>query len=391
MTQTKQNYFLSQPHQPFFILGIINAIVMIIVFALNYKGILNLEIQNLPFHVYSFSFLVFLNVFVGFLFTTFTRFTQSAVTISKDYYTNIFYANTLSSITFLSGAFLSHTLLLIGMFISLISQIFIIIKLQNIYKEGMAQDKSDSFWILTANYFGLVGNILFILNQLYFESLLAPAINISFYLYLIFLAFSVAQRMVPFFSHSFAQKNENFTKVVFLLFILKTISSIFEFKIGEIILDILLALYMFIEFKRWELEPFNSPAILWVLHLALFWLPLAFLLSSISLFAELIIDNSFYFFNIHLLALGFLTTILIGFGTRVTLGHSGQSPHADKLATNIFWLTQIVVVFRALFSINIGFNLELDFLFDISIVSWLVLFLIWAFRYGKVLIFGSKI
>ncbi len=136
MTQTKQNYFLSQPHQPFFILGIVNAIVMMLIFALGYKGILNLEIQNLSFHVYSISFLVFLNVFIGFLFTTFGRFSQSGVTISPKYYTNIFYTNTLASILFLSGAFFSHTVLVTGMFVSLVSQIFIILKLQNIYKEG---------------------------------------------------------------------------------------------------------------------------------------------------------------------------------------------------------------------------------------------------------------
>ncbi|MCX6073897.1 MAG: NnrS family protein [Campylobacterales bacterium] len=35
------------------------------------------------------------------------------------------------------------------------------------------------------------------------------------------------------------------------------------------------------------------------------------------------------FLGTHLLVLGFLTTILIGFGTRVTLGHSGQPPHAN--------------------------------------------------------------
>ncbi len=391
MTQTKQNYFLSQPHQPFFILGIVNAIIMMLIFGVGYKGTVNLEVQNLAFHVYSISFLVFLNVFVGFLFTTFGRFSQSGVTISKNYYTNIFYANTLSSVAFLSGAFFSHTLLVVGMLISFVSQTFIILKLQNIYKEGMAHDKSDSFWILIANYFGLLGNILFILSELSLENLLAPAINISFYLYLIFLAFSVAQRMVPFFSHSFAQKNENFLKIIFVLFILKSISSTLDFKFGEIVLDILLSLYMFVEFKRWELHPFESPAILWVLHLALFWLPVAFFLSAISLSLELALDTSFYFFNIHLLALGFLTTILIGFGTRVTLGHSGQSPHADKLATNIFWLIQVVVVLRAFFSVNVGFNMGLDFLFDISFGAWVILFIIWALRYGRVLVFGSKL
>lgn len=197
--------------------------------------------------------------------------------------------------------------------------------------------------------------------------------------------------MVPFFSHSFVAKNENFVKIIFVLFILKSIFSSLDFKIAEIIIDILLGVYMLLEFRRWELPIFSSPAILWVLHLALFWLPTAFFLSALSLATELILEINFYFLNIHLLAIGFLTTILIGFGTRVTLGHSGQSPDADRLATNIFWFVQVVVVLRMLFSINIAFGWGADFLFDISFGAWLILFLVWTARYGKVLVFGSKI
>ena len=81
----KQNYFLSQPHQPFFILGITNAIIMMLIFALSYKGVLTLNITSLNFHVYTLIFSVFTNVFTGFLFTTFPRFCQSEV-ITKDYY-----------------------------------------------------------------------------------------------------------------------------------------------------------------------------------------------------------------------------------------------------------------------------------------------------------------
>ena len=210
-------------------------------------------------------------------------------------------------------------------------------------------------------------------------------------MFLIFLAFSVAQRMIPFFSHSFAAKNENFVKIIFVLFVLKSIFSAVDFKIAEIVIDLLLGAYLLYELLRWELHPFNSPAILWVLHLALFWLPTAFLLSAISLTAELFLDTSFYFLNIHLLAIGFLTTLLIGFGTRVTLGHSGQPPHADTIASKIFWFIQVVVILRALYSVNVAFGWGLNFLFDISFTVWLVLFLVWATRYSKVLIFGTKL
>ena len=388
-TQKKENYFLSQPHQPFFVLGIINAVLMMLIFALSYKGVFSLHIDTTTFHVYSLIYLVFTNVFTGFLFTTFPRFNQAQV-IQKSYYTNLFYANTLGSILFLVGAFTSHILVVGAMTLILIGEFFIVKKLHQLYKEGMAPDKTDSFWILSASYFGLGANLLFILSE-FTPVLQVVAINIAFYLYLIFLAFSVGQRMIPFFSHSFAQKNENFVKIIFTLFIFKSIFSASGITIGEIIIDLLLAAYMAKEFLRWELHPFNSPAILWVLHLALAWLPMAFLLSALSLIAELALGTSFYFLNIHLLAIGFLTTVLVGFGTRVTLGHSGQPPHGDALATKIFIFIQFVVLARMLFSINVAFGWGLDFLFDISFSLWLLLFLVWGGRYFKTLVFGTKV
>jgi len=389
----KENYFLSQPHQPFFILGVANAIVMMLIFALSYKGILTLNISTLNFHVYTLVFSVFTNVFTGFLFTTFPRFCQSEV-IQKKYYSKIFFANLLGSVVFLAGAFINELVMNLGMWILFISQVFIVLKLRDIFKTGLADLKEDPYWILMAQYFGIIAHFLFLISQLGlgFDSV---AIKLSFYMYIIFLTFAVGQRMIPFFSHSREEKDERFISTVFVLFALKTILSTFDsytyVKVAEILLDILLGLYLLGEFLKWKLTPFSAPAIVWVLQLGLFWLPTAFFLSALSLVAELFLDTSFYFLNIHLLAIGFLTTILIGFGTRVTLGHSGQPPHADKFVIGIFWFIQVVVILRALYSLNVAFGWGLNFLFDISFTSWLLMFLLWAGRYAKVLMFGSKI
>ncbi|SFV54222.1 NnrS protein involved in response to NO [hydrothermal vent metagenome] len=387
--RTKENYFLSQPHQPFFLLGIVNAVIMMLLFGLNYKGILPLDIDPLTLHSYSLIYLVFTNFFTGFLFTTFPRFNQTD-TIDKGYYTKIFYANTAASVLFILGALFWNYLLTFAMLTAFVSQFFIILKLTVIYKNANTPDKEDSFWILGANHIGLFAHLLFIIS-IFIPAILNTAINSAFYLYLIFLAFSVGQRMIPFFSHSFAQKGEHFVRNVFILFVLKFIFSISEFKALELIVDIALALYLGREFYHWELHPFHSPAILWVLHLALFWLPISFALSALSLTAELFLDTSFYFFNVHLLAIGFLTTVLIGFGTRVTLGHAGMPPHADKFVTALFFFIQLVVLLRALYSFNIAFRWDMNSLFDISFTAWLLLFVLWGSRYSKILIFGKKV
>ncbi len=394
-TQAKQdNYFLSQPHQPFFLFGVVTSLVMMLLFGLSYKGVIWLNMWSVNFHAYSLIFIVFSNFFTGFLFTTFPKFCQCQV-IPKQFYTKIFYANIVGTLLFIGGSFWNHSLLILGMTLLFVSQIFVVLKLQHIYRTGAMPQKQDPFWILTANYFGLLGHLLFIVIELtrHVEiqtQLFGSAVSLSFYMYLVFLGLSVAQRMVPFFSHAHAPKNEQFMKIVFALFLLKSVASALEIKAVEILVDILLGIYLLQEFRRWKLSPFHAPAILWVLHLALLWLPLGLFLSALSVSGELFFGMDFYFFNNHLLSIGFLTTILIGFGTRVTLGHSGQSPHADRVTTNLFWLIQIVVLMRALYSMSVAFGLEWSFLFDISLSLWLILFLVWSGRYAKVLIFGVK-
>jgi uncharacterized protein involved in response to NO len=389
--QTEQNYFLSQPHQPFFALGIFNALSVMLLFFMAYKGVVSLTIDTTLFHIYSLAFLVFHNLFTGFLFTTFPRFNQSAI-IEKNYYVRLFYLNVFASLLFMAGVFIHLYLTLFAMFLLFLSEIFNLIKLQSIYKNGAAPDKNDSFWILVANYFGLVGHLVLlcvVAFKLDFAALFG--IYITFYLYLIFLAFSVGQRMIPFFSHSWAEKNPNFVKIVLVLFVFKVLFATFGIASAEIVTDILLAIYMLREFLRWELHPLQSPSILWVLHLALFWLPTAFGLSAISLLAEIFFETSLYFFNIHLLALGFLTTVLVGFGTRVILGHAGVPPQADAFTTKIFLFVQAVVLLRSLLSLNVAFGWDMAYLFDISVFAWIMLFGIWGGKYARLLIFGKQV
>jgi uncharacterized protein involved in response to NO len=209
-------------------------------------------------------------------------------------------------------------------------------------------------------------------------------------MYLIFTAFSVAQRMVPFFSHSFAPKNERFVPIIFASLLFISVTNTLEWKIPLALALVALSGYMAWEIKRWQLHPFSSPAILWVLHVALFWLPVAFFLHGVSTCIEFWYGISFYGLGYHLLLLGFLTTILIGFGTRVILGHSGSVPHADKLSTTIFLLIQLLVIVRMLYSFNLAFGWEKNFLFDIAFSLWLVVFGVWGGRFAKVLLFGKR-
>jgi uncharacterized protein involved in response to NO len=99
----------------------------------------------------------------------------------------------------------------------------------------------------------------------------------------------------------------------------------------------------------------------------------------------------FLFLGIHTLILGFVLTVLIGFGTRVTLGHSGNAMLIDRWTIALFYWTQILVLSRLITSIATAFGWDFILWFDIAVVVWLVLFIIWASKFFAVLIFGKKL
>jgi len=393
-TSKKENYFLSQPHQPFFVFGVLWAIISMVFFTLSHRGLITLSIPENEFHLYSLAFLVFAQFFHGFLFTTFPRFCTS-MTIPREVYTRIVWLYQIASVLFFIGSLVSPWMVLFAMIAGLFAHAMALFTLHWVYKIGQSPLKQDPYWILVAHGIALASHLLWIIAygislfwdiQGWFELIVPIIVNFFF----VFLTFSVAQRMIPFFSHSQEAKTNYFVEIVFGALVVKTLFAIFSWGWGEALISTLLGLYLLREFLRWKLHPFNSPAIIWILHLALFWLHAALLIGATIQIIELIYSIDFLYAGIHLLVLGFLTTILIGFGTRVTLGHSGQPPHADLVAIALFWWTQVIVLSRFALSLDSAFGVSNGWLFDMAACGWIVLFIAWGIRFGNILIFEKK-
>ena len=384
----KTSYFFSQPHQSFFLFGVVWAVASMMLFALGYRGITAFEIPPLLFHSYSMVFIIFTQFFVGFVFTTFPRFCQSAV-IDKRNYLLIFAFAQSGALLFCAGTLWSQTVAILGMVLLFAAFIFIFVILLTIYLSGItSRSTSDPFWILVGFGIGVVSHLLFLMDALGGFHLYPIAIQSGFWLYIIFTAFVIAQRMVPFFSHVDVQKQKNFSAIVFVGLFLKSLFALSTLIWAEMTINVLLSLFIFREFIRWKLPLFQSPAILWILHLALFWIPAALVLGASSHLIGELGDIVFSALELHLIAIGFLTTILIGFGTRVTLGHSGQVPYADRYTVRLFWFTQIVVLMRVFYSLSIPGGI---LWFDLSLTAWVILFVVWSWRYGSVLLWGKKL
>ena len=383
-----KHYFFSQPHQPFFILAFVNAIVSMFIFMLFMKGIVSSQISAINYHAYSLIYMLFTPAFLAFLFTTFPRFSGTDI-IEKEKYMTAFWMVFIASILFQVGIFLSTTLVAIAMTLLFLGELLSVKILLNVYNSSPHDEKRDQEWILAGMGFGLFAHLLAILS-LWLPSLQQFSVQIAIYLYLFIVIFAVAQRMVPFFSHTTVQKNLERFKVIIGLIVLHVLLESTQ-ENSSFLVDLLLAYLIGKELWQWKLPLPNPNPLVWILITALYWVPLSFALASMSNLIALINGTNFLSLDIHVLALGFFFTMLIGFGTRVTLGHSGNQMHADRLTVILFYWTQLVVFMRILTSLAVANAWDFLLFFDLSLTVWMVMFGLWGSRFFPVLIFGKKL
>ncbi len=384
----KKGYFFSQPHQPFFTLGIINAILFMALFIPAYKGFFNIDARF--FHSYSMIFLVFTNFFFGFLYTTFPRFSGTEP-IEPRKYLLVFLFMLLATISFgvslfFPPAFYAASLFVAAAFAATLREFY------RIYR-GCVLPKKDQYWLIVALGIGAMSNIFYLFYYIPCgcdkSAVYSVAVNMGVYLYLLFLGFVVAFRMVPFFSHVMAwEKNEKLHLEVFVLFFLHSLFAS-AFPKALFVVDLIAAFLITKELFAIRLPRSKEP-LLWILHLAVYWLAFGLMAGAVIEFFEAWFGFYSFALPLHLLALGFLLTILIGFGTRVTLGHSGNMLRVDKSGVLIFYFTQIVVLGRMIFSLAASFG-KITPAFDISATLWILLFVAWLYKYGAVLVFGRRV
>ena len=383
------NYFFSQPHQPFFVLAFVNAVVLMLIFMLSYKGIINMAISSATFHSYGLTFLLFTPAFLAFLFTTFPRF-ASTPNIETKVYMRVFSFFYLGSTLFILGSIVSPIFSALGMMLPFIGHILGTLILKNIYTTTKMEDTHDIFWIYTAMRFGIFAHFLFIMGELFYTPVIGLATEIAVYLYLFLLTFSVAQRMVPFFSHSMEGRNDYLLKVSFVLLLLHVV---FEgiYTNSSFLVDILLGILIGKEILRWKFQFPNPNPLLWVLHSGT--------LLDTSCLHPWRSDQSCH-----------ATERYILFSPRYThdnprlhiyhshwfwypcdTGHSGNMMQADKWTQYLFYATQAVVVLRILVSLLAAFDWNFMILFDITATVWMLILIAWAVRFFPVLIKGKKL
>ncbi len=388
--------FSSQPHQPFFVNGVILFIIFLLLLASKYANIIPLN-DSMPYiHEYPMIHIILIQFFLGFLFVVFPKFLTQA-NVAKQIYMSIFFLYTFGSITYLASLFLGANLTKIAIIILLIASITSFQTLFKIHQKSIVTDKHDTTWILIAFFFGILSNFLFFISTFNFNfsyELQKFSINLGFFLFIFAIIFTVSQRMVPFFTSGNVQnykinKSKYILEITFVLLGLKIISLSLNYPLFSVIINFALFAFFTYELLRWKLPIFKTTAIMWILYLGLFWIPIGFFMYFIESISNLL--NLGIFFEqspLHAIAIGYFVTMLIGFGTRVTLGHAGKIPTADKATIAIFWFIQIIVLIRIFAGISL--NMGLDYTFWIALSAFLLALalLVWSCKYLLILIKG---
>ena len=389
--------FSSQPHQPFFSSGIFFFILFMALFVASYSNILTLDKSVLTYHAYTMIFVIFIQFFLGFLFVVFPRFLMQAEVSKKDYM-NQFFVYFISSVgIFLTLIFYSK-LTILFQFSLFVIQIFSFILLFKIHKKSLMKIKEDTKWVLIAFFVGLISHFLFIVSSFEFNySYIVSkiAINSGFYLFLFMIVFTISQRMIPFFTTAKApdykiNKSPKLLETIFSLLVLKVVLLTFDNVKLNLIADIPLFILIVKELIKWKLPTFKVPAIMWVLYLGLYWIPVAFFISIIESTMAFISPEIFFEkVVIHTIALGYFVTVLVGFGTRVILGHSGSTPHANNFAIFIFVSIQVITLLRIFASFSTNFGLNYQFLLNLTAILLVIGLLLWSSKYITILLKGK--
>jgi uncharacterized protein involved in response to NO len=318
--------------------------------------------------------------------------------IQAKVYMNQFILYFVSSIgIFLTLIFYSK-ITLIFQILMLIAQIMSFKLLYKIHKNSVVKIKEDTKWVLISFFGGLIAHGLFLISSLPFLSFFVVskfAINAGFYIFIFMIIFTISQRMIPFFTTAKdptykINKSENILKIVFAFLVLKVALLSFDNVKLNLIADIPLLIIITKELIKWKLPLFKVPAIMWVLYIGLYWIPVAFSISIIeSLMAFYNPDIIFEKAVIHTLALGYFMTVLVGFGTRVILGHSGTTPHANNFAIFIFVTIQVVAILRIFTSFSLNLILDYSFFLNLTASLLVVGLLLWSSKYIVILLKGK--
>ncbi len=247
-----------------------------------------------------------------------------------------------------------------------------------------APDRGHAIRIALAFAMGWIGQTL----ALYWAVLGATTgwlsmIEIGLWGFLLPVYLTVSHRMLPFFSSN-AIPNYSAWRPLWLLNAMIALSwghgALKLAHFNSLPVDALFAGLLLYTSYHWRLFASLQNRLLAMLHLAFAWAAVAMLLYTVQDAAMLAGSAILGFAPLHAISIGFFGTMLLGFATRVSLGHAGLPLILSRLAWTLYCLLHGVAIARVLAEVLPWQNT----LLCAAALGALLAFLLWGSRFMPV-------
>ena len=329
-----------------------------------------------------FSFFMF-----GFLMTVFPRW-MGGREIPAQRYLPAFLLLMLGAAGFYAGLLGSHIVLVASTVATLLGWGTGLYALLRVLLDTQHRDKRHPTIILIAFSLGwcsLASYLIWLLNDNAF--CLRLAIQGGLWLFLLPVFASVAHRMFPFFTGSslpqYAIRNPNWPWwTVLAASVMHTLLQLSNASDWLWACDFALSFAALYLSYCWGFFRSLRIPLLAVLHIGFAWMGIAMLLFGIQDLMSVVDAGTVPVWGLaplHALTIGCFATLLIGMGTRVTLGHSGLPMQVDRPIVLMFAGIQLAALLRMLADMRPGQSSY--WLYVAAAAVWLACFTPWVLRY----------
>lgn len=338
-------------------------------------------------HAYLMIYGLFPFFMFGFLMTVFPRW-MNGREIPARHFVPAFVLLSLGAAGFYAGLFANINVLAVAAFLSLAGWAIALYALLRVLLDTQHPDKRHPqaiFVATTLGWCGLASYLVWLLND--DAAYLHFAIQSGLWFFLLPVFASVAHRMIPFFTSS-ALPNHPVARPYWPWPVMLTASlahgvlALFGAAAWLWLSDAPLAIAALYLTYVWGLRRSLRVPLLGVLHIGFAWLGIGMLLFAVQSFLSLTGDGTTHVWGLapqHALTIGCYATLLIGMGTRVTLGHSGLPMQVDTPIMVMFSGIQLAALLRVLadmLPLQGGY-----WLYVAAAAIWLACFSPWVLRY----------
>ena len=396
---TSWKHLSAAPHRSLFLVGAFQAVLTILWWVMELAGRAGLveggsfsSITPIWVHGFLMVYTFFPFFILGFLFTTFPNW-MNGEKIRADQYMAVCLLMTVGVVLFYAGLVAGKFLVSAGLLLMLIGWAYAIAILFRVLFTAPAGDKRHA-WVagmaFIAGWLGLCAYELWVLTDS--REMLDFSRQAGIWFFMLPILMTVSHRMIPFFS---SRVLENY--VVFRAFGLLWLMVGCTVVHGTFQLaglqeyawwaDFLLAGCALYLSYIWQFFRSFRVRLLAVLHISFAWLGIAMLFFGLQGMLFWLSGGDRYWFGLaplHMLAVGYFASMVLGMASRVTLGHGGFPLVLDNLTWLLFIAFQVVVVLRATPVIFPGVSPLAPEFYLIASSVWLSCFLLWVIKYAPI-------